>query len=294
MNRLLPPLSGLVLLVLPLASAACDSGGGCPEHGCLDEVSVPAGTVSMGCDPAQDDACLDDEGPPHDVTVPAFRIDRFEVTAAQYASFLNAHGSNDCADAHCVNVGDDALPVTDEGGAWAAREGLAQHPMTQVTWHGAEAFCARREQALCSEAQWVRAARGDDERLFPWGDEEPSCEAELAHIAAPHQSPDIDDLGGCGTGLTAPVGSHPKGVSPFGVHDLSGNVAEWVADPYHAGYEGAPTDGSVWAEGGQQGLRVIRGGNANDPPRHVRVTSRHDGGVNDGARFRGFRCCRWQ
>lgn len=276
-----------------LAPIACDTSG-CPEGRCLDEVAVPTGQVTMECDPADED-CLEHDAPPVQVSVPAFHIDRYEATVGELVAFLNARGEerNTCGGGRCVNTAAPDAPVEEVDGAWQAKAGAgANHPATQVTWYGADAFCRWRGQSLCSEAQWARAARGDDGRVYPWGDTVPSCDNGLAHLAADEKTDEVEVLVGCGTGRTAPVGDYPDGVSPFGVHDLSGNVEEWVADPYHESYDGAPTDGSVWTEGGDGGLRTIRGGDAKDPPEYVRATSRHAGGPGDGGRFRGFRCCR--
>ncbi len=271
------------------AGQVCDTPGG--EGHCvtasatrpaLDEVSVPAGAFTMGCDPGADAACEDTEAPPHEVTVPAFRVDRTEVTVAAYAAFLTAvEGS--CTGGPCLNAFG-ALPVDEtEPGQWAANPGAARHPMTQVTWHGAAAYCAWRGQALCTEAQWERAARGDGARTYPWGDEAPSCERALMDAGEP----------GCGAGGVEDVGTRAAGASPFGALDMAGGVWEWVEDRWHDGYAGAPTDGSAWTEDGVgKDLRVIRGGGWRSGAEFLRAAHRWNGGAGDANEVRGFRCCR--
>ncbi|MCB9727819.1 MAG: formylglycine-generating enzyme family protein [Deltaproteobacteria bacterium] len=283
------------------AAQVCDQPGGggtcvgaaTSGRSALDEASIPAGQFLMGCDPAGDADCAQTESPPHVVTTAAYRIDRREVTASDFASFLRAEG-NVCGAAPCVKTAFVDPPVEEAGGRWQAKAGRELRPVVEVTWYGAQTYCAWRGQRLCAEAEWEKAARGGCElaggdctagaRVYPWGGAAADCSrAVMTEIAT--------DPVGCGTGDTLDVGSKPAGASPYGVMDMAGNAWEWVQDCWHGGFDGAPTDGSAW-EDQASCLRVYRGGGADSIQEFVRATHRWNGGQGDAATFRGFRCCR--
>lgn len=140
------------------------------------------------------------------IDLPGFYIDTHEVTVAEYAEFLTATG----------------YPPP-EHGDWARRDATwDDRPVTFVTWHDARAYAEWRGKRLPTVYEWEKAARSTDARPFPWGSEPPS--AELARVGQPwgNREP-LDFLRG-----SAPVGSHPRDLSPFGMQDLYGNVAEWT------------------------------------------------------------------
>jgi iron(II)-dependent oxidoreductase len=179
--------------------------------------------------------------PQETADLPAFEIDKFEVTIAQYSKFARGAGR--------------PVPWTTYPSEQAA------YPVTGVSWEDADAYCRASGRRLPSEAEWEKAARGADGRLYPWGD---GWEEGLANTL------------NAGTGGAMPVGSFTDGVSPYGVHDMAGNAWEWV-------------DGWFDDEGGD---RVIRGGgwdsSADEAQAAVRVAA-------DGAEGRddvGFRCVR--
>jgi len=200
---------------------------------------VPAGPFLMGTDPAAEYAPDPDEAPAHTVAVVAFRIGRTPVTNAEYRAFVGATGH--AAPSHWV------------GGAIPA--GRESHPVTYVSWGDAHAFCAWARGFLPSEAQWERAARGDDARTWPWGDGPPT--AELAVFAGAD---------------TAPVGSCPEGASPFGVLDLAGNAWEWTASALRE-YPYAADDGRE--DRGPGELRAVRGGSFIHGAGEIRCSYRH-------------------
>ena len=164
-------------------------------------VRVPAGAFTMGSN-----ARLSDEGPQHKVKLKAFKIDKYEVTNLQYLQFIEATGRH--SPQHFQNR---TFP-----------KGKVDHPVTYVSWHDAEAYCAWAGKRLPSDEEWEKAARGTDGRTFPWGDE---FDINKANTPVRWQSLDKE-------GDTSPVGAFPSGVSAYGLYDMSGNVWEWTASWY--------------------------------------------------------------
>lgn len=216
--------------------------------------------------------------PENSIQVAAFELDRSEVTVAQYRRCVRAGGCDE------LNLTGTELPGQaafrqDPSCNWA-RPGRQAHPMNCVNWRQAAAFCRWAIKELPTEAQWERAARGSEGRLFPWGAEAPTC--DLAVIKAP--------LEGCGEDSTGPVGSRsPKGDSPFGIQDMLGNVAEWMRDAYQ------PGAAQNWSAGGAATAaprRVVRGGSWINEPQELHLSGRS--GYPPGYRLNdlGFRCAR--
>ena len=205
----------------------------------IDWYEIPAGPFTMGGDPAREHAPDPDEAPAHVVAVPAFRLGRTAVTNAEYQLFVRATGSP--APSHWP---DGAIP-----------EGREPHPVTYVSWADACAFCAWAGGSLPGEAQWERAARGDDGRTWPWGEQPP--DRERAVFGA------VD---------TAPAGRLAAGASPFGVLDLAGNVWEWTSSalrPYpYVAEDGREDPASPEA-------RAVRGGTFIHGAGEIRCSYRH-------------------
>jgi len=187
-------------------------------------VYVPEGEFLMGSSDADGKAGAD-EKPAHTVTLSGFWIDRTEVTNAQFVRFLNAVegyqgrcGGQDCAES---KVEDPDSHILSQEGQYLAGSGFEDHPATEVTWYGAQAYCQWAGARLPTEAEWEKAARGTDGRLYPWGNDAADCgKAQYADCS----------------GATAAVGSRAAGASPYGALDMAGNVWEWVADWYDPGY----------------------------------------------------------
>ena len=229
---------------------------------------VPAGVFQMGGDADTALAeCLklhDPEGcnrtsfehivPVHSVTLGDFYIDKFEVTNAQYAVFLNQQGNQQEGGAAWMDAAHEETLLVERNGSWQPKDGFALHPVVRVSWYGARAYCEWRGARLPTEAEWEKAARGTDGRLYPWGNSFDgahlnSCDANCTIIWA---AADFDD----GYDRTAPIGSYPDGVSPYGLYDTAGNVAEWVEDWFDV-YPGGDPDSSEYY--GRE-YRVARGG----------------------------------
>jgi formylglycine-generating enzyme required for sulfatase activity len=234
----------------------------------------------MGCPPT-DGWCDSNAQPVHNVTLSAFELDRYEVTAAQYEA--------------CVAAG----ACTPAGSGSSATSGVAgkeNHPINEVSWHQAEAYCQWRGMRLPTEAEWERAAKGTVHRRFPWGDDCPMifdanhCE-ELNWDQSPAKANCSEARCFDSFAQTAPVGSFPEGVSPEGVHDLAGNVFEWVADWYDPSYYSAsPATDPAGPSSGS--YRVARGGSHNNYGSALRTTVRNSYAPSHTASNLGFRCAR--
>ena len=271
-----------------LAEESCTTSGVCPGT----MVLVPGGPFWMG---SADGDGHDEEQPRHEVILAAFEIDRHEVTANDFAAFLQAAGNEDTEGNFYLDLADADAPIARTDGVYLPRaicrdgpgddppaESCADHPVHEVTWYGARAYCAWRGKRLPSEAEWERAAAGAAAGRYPWGDASPgptlaSCGEEACADGYPH---------------TAPVGSFPAGDSESGCRDMAGNVWEWVQDMYHPGYAGAPTDGSAW-ETPASSWRVARGGGWRGDADALRAARRapHPPSTTPNDAI-GFRCAR--
>lgn len=221
-----------------LAAAGCGEPPPGPADVTLELVEVPGGNFVMGCD-AADPACEDYESPTHEIFLDDFEITKYEITQAQYQACI--------ADQACSEPKCDFNP-SDRG----------NYPVACASWQQASEFCAWAGLNLPTEAQWEKAARGDDGRKYPWGNEEPTCD---------HAS-----FLGC-SGLRQPVGSFPQGASPYGVMDMAGNVPEWVADWYSPTYyENAPISDPGGPNDGD--FKVFRGGSFASIPEFLRTYDR--------------------
>ena len=240
--------------------------------------------------------------PVHTITLKPFRLDRFEVTNGQFAAFLNALDVRPVADAdfgavtpkHVAGADADRLMVRDggrvpyvelddsdsqigiRGGRFAAAPDLADHPVNEVTWPGATAYCHWRGARLPTEAEWEAAARGRAGRPYPWGAEAPS-RGRAAY--------------GRASGETEPVAALPDGATPEGLHHMAGNVAEWTSSLFRP-YPYDPADGRE--DGDDPGERVTRGGDHVFDVAAERLTTYFRSGFSRnptrGHRHIGMRC----
>lgn len=179
-------------------------------------VRIPAGEFIMGSN-----SRLPDEGPQHTVHLPTFYIDQFEVTNLQYRKFND--DTRGRSPRHWRNR---TFPA-----------GKADHPVVYVTWDNAAAYCRWAGKRLPSDKEWEKAGRGDDARMFPWGDE-----FDTAKANTPLRWQETGQFGD-----TSPVGAFEDGKSPYEVYDMSGNVWEWTGSWYKA-YPGNQTASESYGE----------------------------------------------
>ncbi|MGB8645523.1 MAG: formylglycine-generating enzyme family protein [Anaerolineae bacterium] len=210
----------------------------------LEFVRVAAGEFLMGSSGA-DKSARANEKPQHMVYLDEYFIGKYPVTVVQFAAFVQATGYEPMPEKH----GDWQSP----GGPESETRG--NHPATFVNWEDAVAFCewasrvTGRTVRLPTEAEWEKAARGTDGRLYPWGN---TFDSDLLNRRPAFK------------GDSMPVGSHPGGASPYGALDMLGNVSEWCADRYAADYYKNsplqnPTGPDVAHEDAEH-QRVVRGG----------------------------------
>lgn len=243
----------------------------------MEMVLVPAGEFNMGAR-EDDDPARNDEKPIHTVYLDVYYIDRFEITTTQYALYLNATDTGnrwmpDKKESHIVK----------RDGIWTPTAGFENHPITYIYWRGALDYCEWVGGSLPTEAQWEKAARGMDERRYPWGDEFKSTPIRLNFYDDRYDY--MDD----GYDKTAPVGTYSEGLSPYGAYDMSGNVWEWVFDWYAPIYKkrvGVVTYNPTGAVGGDG--KIYRGGSYESSFIDFRTTERR---LSDDPRIDlGWRC----
>ncbi len=219
-------------------------------------IEISAGPFTMGSNGGEGD-----EAPAHEVELPAFEIDQFEVTNADFAQFVEATGYQ----THAEKEG--------RSKNWRnAAEGKDNHPVVYVSWNDAVAYCEWLGKRLPTEAEWEKAARGTDGRMYPWGNDWDPAKAN-----------------GKESGLrgTAVVGSFGAGASPYGVEDMAGNVWEWTADWYE------PYPGSTYrSQYFGQRFKVVRGGGWFEVDDAVRTTNRDLTSTDAANDDMGFRCAR--
>ena len=246
-----------------------------PAHD--DMVTIPAGVFIMGSDKKVDRNAYPAEFPQRKVYLDAYDIDKYEVTTVQFLKFVLATNRD---------------PLIDwqyDGGNF--QETMASHPVMHVSWFDAEAYCTWAGKRLPTSAEWEKAARGEDGRIYPWGNEPAGL--SRANFGR--------------TGLSGPVRDRPErlllyppiisvdkydnSVSPYGVFQMAGNVAEWTADWYDPNYyKKAPDRNPKGPDKGTQ--KAFRGGGWIDSTPSVRPAQRNGTEPHTKMNWLGFRCAR--
>ena len=276
----------------------------------MTTVYVPAGEFAMGNDGIQwvwggtllhgdlDMQVFTDEQPRHTVHLDAFWIDETEVTVAMFRTFFEATAYETTAEREGFGHPWTEGPMEEEwpeveGADWQHPHGPDSsaeddHPVVQVSWEDAAAYCAWAGGQLPTEAQWEKAARGTDLRMWPWGNTWDGNLGSFCDAQCPIErwrQGQYDD----GYAFTAPVGGFQSGASPYGALDMAGNVWEWVADWYAEDYYGeSPLQDPSGPDSGT--VRAMRGGARYDNETWVRATVRHQNPPTSRCDDVGFRC----
>lgn len=281
------------LLVLSLCLAGCSPAPQITGKDGSEMLLIPAGEFTMGGEKADLEGFTksiylnyEAEYPRHQVKLSAFYLDKYEVTNAQYRKFLAyLEQHQDKSFNHPDQPADlDHLQhyITEEMKA-------DNQPATGLNWFDAYAYCRWAGKRMPTEAEWEYAARGPGEayRKYPWGNENPDADGIWRANIHPEQGWSAD-----GFRYTAPVGSFPDGVSPFGIMDMAGNAEEWVhdwLDPfYYRNSQGAENP-----QGAKEGRnKVIKGGSFGTDPVHIRIATRLYGAPEVKSEMQGCRCAK--
>lgn len=292
--------AALVLLMLAWSTQAGEADTKAPavknpKDG-AEMVLIPGGSFLMGSTKAEVDAQFRDTGlpedwkkhtqdeePRHRRTIAPFYLYKYEVANDQYKKFCDAAGHR--------------TPPHWKGKDYPADKG--SHPVVEVSWDDAQAYCRWAGTRLPTEAEWEYAARGPEpadgqpSRVFPWGN---AWDRSLSNNASRHAGHEIQSAADWKTWyegdqkskfpLTSPGGSFPKSVSPFGIHDMAGNAWEWCAEVQAPYPDQKPEDAA------DKKLRARRGGSWANVAMHIRSADRQPAAHDDLNLYTGFRCAK--
>ena len=261
-------------------------------------VLIPAGEFLMGS-PAGSDG-LPDEQPQRSIFVGSVFLDRHEVTNEQYQAFVSAANHR---------MPENNNPASTLWSNQAPMPGIERHPVVNVSWNDAVAYCHWNGKRLPTEAEWEKAARGTDGRRYPWGNQ---WDIHLTNSASYWAGRTIEFDSGAdweafwvkgegakiakekglnGEVLTMPVGSFPAAASPYGLVDMAGNAAEWVQDWYDPNYyRSAPLTNPAGPVRGA--IKSMRGGSWLKPAVSLRTSDRDWGMLDSRPSGTGFRCAK--
>jgi iron(II)-dependent oxidoreductase len=231
---------------------------------------IPKGAFTMGSNLGPDD-----EKPSHTLFIESFFLDILPVTNAEFAEFLNSQGLKNKRSESFYDDQDNDARIHLQNLKWQADNGYAMHPVNEVSWVGARDYCSWLNKRLPTEAEWEKAARGTDQRKYPWGNSKPNNKQALF---------------GASYNASAPVDAFPEGASPYGILDMAGNQWEWVSSAYQA-YPYKSDDGRENQNSGP--IRSTRGGGHDSSEEEITTTQRGKNlsrNPKAGHHNIGFRC----
>ncbi|MFC2085073.1 SUMF1/EgtB/PvdO family nonheme iron enzyme [Bacteroidota bacterium] len=233
-------------------------------------IYVQGGTFEMGDTFGDGES---DEKPPHNITLDDFYISKYEVTNSQYAEFLNSEGNQREGGVTWLDINDSDCRIEYTGGEYKPESGYEDHPVVEVSWYGARAYCGWFGGRLPTEAEWEYAARG-------------GIESNGYKYSGSDNIEDVAWYSGNSGGTAHAVGT--KNPNELGIYDMSGNVWEWCNDWYDADYYDISPDNNP--QGPVSGTyKVLRGGSWNNLSRNCRVSYRFRGSPVFTYAFYGFR-----
>jgi formylglycine-generating enzyme required for sulfatase activity len=253
-------------------------------------IVIPEGMFWMGANPAIDGEANGDESPGGLIHLERFAIDKTEVTVAEFRRFIEATNGSTAGLDMPTKVGRETpalAPLCNWG-----KPDRQDHPMNCVDWYRATAYCEWAGKRLPTEAEWEKAARGNDGRKYPWGNRELLDAGQVANLggeSARRQDPTLPTIEGYDDGFaaTSPVGSFPAGASPYGVLDIAGNVWEWTSDWYELDYRNAILTHGVIPVPGDR--RSVRGASWKNQTHRARASLRSSDPPGDRQVNVGFR-----
>jgi formylglycine-generating enzyme required for sulfatase activity len=235
-------------------------------------ILIPSGFFIMGSNNHGED-----ESPEHKTYLDSYYIDRYEVSANEFALFLN--------DVNNLNgyYFDNKYGTLFYKGKYQARKGFTNHPINNVRWKGAYEYCRWKGKRLPTEAEWEKAARGEDGRIYPWGNKTPT------HNLARYLQVWTEEVK---HHVMVPVNLFTKGASPYGALHMAGNVKEWVDDWFDREYYNDPNNhinpkGQIGGE-----YKVLRGGSWRDLTGFIYSSFRNNAYPDSRLDDYGFRCAK--
>jgi len=236
--------------------------GNCQNGMCY----IPAGEFTMGC-VKEDNNCREDEKPAHKVYLDSYWIDEYEVTVVELGKCINA---GVCSGSYSESY------YTENN----------NYPAIGVNWYEANKFCKWVDKRLPTEAEWEKAARGGNDKIYPWGNDIANCDNSVMNEYNDNKT--IHD--GCGKYGFGVIGSKVAGKNNYGLYDMSGNVSEWVLDVYGRDYYKNSPYKNPQNKGIVNPLHVLRGGRWNEGFRYLRSSSREYTVASSKSIGLGFRC----
>ncbi len=261
-----------------------------PNDGSL-MVFVPGGIFQMGTGTTGRVDEFQDEFPEHPVKLDSFWIDKHEITNKQFAEFMYYNGNQVEGGVTWLEMESEFCLIEEHIGNPWPKVGYARHPVVDISWYGAQAYCDWVGGRLPTEAEWEYAASGPENWVYPWGNEYDCTKGNFHDWTDEDDPPLYPNLGerGCdGINFTSPVDAYPEGASWVGALDLAGNVWDWISD---WGISFYPTGLQINPTGPETGTeKIVRGGSWNNHETGVRTTNRGAYRPISRSYYIGFRC----